>query len=377
MTIGALVDLGVPTRVVEEAIAALGLDGYRLVFGSRVHHGIVAAAFDVRVDHDQPHRTYADVRALLAKAALPRGVRDRAERVFAKLGVAESRIHRTRLDDVHFHEVGAVDALADVVGTAAALDYLGVERVLVAPLPIGRGFVDAAHGRVPLPAPATAELLRGFPIAPVAFEGELVTPTGAAIVAALAKPAPSFPRSTLERTGFGAGTKRWPDRPNVLRVALLREAQEEAAAEPLELLEANIDDASPEWIAHAVERLLAAGARDAWTTPITMKKGRAAVTLSVLAARALADALADLVFAETTAIGVRRSPVVRTELARAVVDVETPWGPVPVKVVEVRGERRGKPEIDACRRLADAHGVPVRTVAERALEAFAKGAPSG
>jgi hypothetical protein len=204
-----------------------------------------------------------------------------------------------------------------------------------------------------------------------------VTPTGAAIVAALAKPSPSFPRCILERTGFGAGTKIWPDRPNVLRVALLREPRASEEREPLELLEANLDDASPEWIAHAVERLLAAGARDAWTAPITMKKGRAAVTLSVLAPSDLAGALADLVFAETTAIGIRRTSIARTELARAIIDVETPWGSVPVKVVTVRGERRGKPEIDACRRLADAHGVPVRTVAEGALAAFAKTAPSG
>jgi pyridinium-3,5-bisthiocarboxylic acid mononucleotide nickel chelatase len=375
MTIGALVDLGVPPRIVEEAVAALGLGGYALVFGSRVHHGIVAGAFDVRVEGDQPHRTYRDVRAILDRSPLARGVRDRAERIFAKLAVAESRVHRAPLDDVHFHEVGAVDALADIVGTAAALDYLGVERVLVAPLPIGRGFVRAAHGRVPLPAPATAELLRGFPVVPVDFEGELVTPTGAAIVAALAKPVPTFPRCTLERTAFGAGTKTWPDRPNVLRVALVREAAT-ASEEHLKLLETNLDDANPEWVAHAVDRLLLAGARDAWLTPITMKKGRAAVTLSVLAPASLAQALGDLVLRETTAIGFRTSNVDRTELARTVVEVETAYGTVPLKVVSIGGTPRAKPESDDCRRLADVHGVPVRDVSEAALEAFAKRAPT-
>ena len=155
MTIGALVDLGVPTAVVSEAIASLGLDGYRLDFGSRIHHGIVATAFDVHVEGDQPHRSYRDVRDILERAPLARGVRDRAERIFGKLAIAEARVHRATLDDVHFHEVGAVDALADVVGTAACLDYLGIERVLVAPLPMGRGFISAAHGRIPLPAPAT------------------------------------------------------------------------------------------------------------------------------------------------------------------------------------------------------------------------------
>lgn len=375
MTIGALIDLGVPTRVIEEAVGALGLTGYELVFGSRVHHGIVAGAFDVRIASDQPHRTYRDVRVLLDRSSLPRGVRDRSERIFAKLAVAEARIHRAPLDDVHFHEVGAIDALADIVGTAAGLDYLGVERLLVAPLPLGRGFVRAAHGRVPLPAPATAELLRGFPVTPVDFEGELVTPTGAAIVAALAKPAPQFPRCTLERTAFGAGTKVWPDRPNVLRVALVRE-HVEATHEALQLLETNLDDANPEWVAHAVDRLLRAGARDAWLTPITMKKGRAAVTLAVLAPSSLMAALGDLVLRETTAIGYRITDVRRTELAREHVEVETAYGTVPLKVVRVAAVARAKPESDVCRALADTHGVPVRTVSEAALEAFAKTAPS-
>lgn len=370
MTIGALVDLGVPTAVVSEAIASLGLDGYRLDFGSRIHHGIVATAFDVHVEGDQPHRSYRDVRDILERAPLARGVRDRAERIFGKLAIAEARVHRATLDDVHFHEVGAVDALADVVGTAACLDYLGIERVLVAPLPMGRGFISAAHGRVPLPAPATVELLRGFPVVPVDFEGELVTPTGAAIVAALAKPSPQFPRSILERTGFGAGTKEWPDRPNVLRAILLREAVA-AKTEALALIESNIDDASPEMLAHAVDRLLAAGALDAWLAPVTMKKGRCAIVLSALAPAGLASMLGELLLAETTAIGYRTHDVLRTELAREDVVVETPFGSVPMKAVRVRGTLRAKPESDVCRRLADTHGVPVRTVSDAAMAAFA------
>lgn len=371
MTIAALIDLGVPIAVVEAAIGALGLDGYHLHFGSRIHHGIVATAFDVHVERDQPHRRYRDVRDILEKSALARGVRDRAERVFAKLAIAEARVHRSTLDDVHFHEVGAVDALADVVGTAACLDYLGIERVLVAPLPMGRGLISAAHGRIPLPAPATVELLRGFPVTPVDFEGELVTPTGAAIVAALAKPSPQFPRAILERTGFGAGTKSWPDRPNVLRAILLRE-QAAAKTEPLTLIESNLDDATPEILAHAVDRLLHAGALDAWLAPVTMKKGRPAVVLSALAPSSLAAALGELLMAETTAIGFRTSDVSRTELAREAVDVETRFGRVALKVVRIRGESRAKPESDVCRALADAHGVPVRTVVEAAMAAFTR-----
>ena len=371
MTIAALIDLGVPIAVVEAAIGALGLDGYHLHFGSRIHHGIVATAFDVHVERDQPHRRYRDVRDILEKSSLARGVRDRAERIFAKLAIAEARVHRSTLDDVHFHEVGAVDALADVVGTAACLDYLGIERVLVAPLPMGRGLISAAHGRIPLPAPATVELLRGFAVTSVDFEGELVTPTGAAIVAALAKPSPQFPRSILERTGFGAGTKSWPDRPNVLRAILLRE-QAAAKTESLTLIESNIDDASPEILAHAVERLLQAGALDAWLAPVTMKKGRPAVVLSALAPASLASGLGELLMAETTAIGFRTSDVCRTELARDVVEVETRFGRVGLKVVRIRGELRAKPESDACRALADAHGVPVRTVVDAAMAAFAR-----
>ena len=371
MVIGALVDLGVPVGIIRDAVAALGLDGYHLHFGSRIHHGIVAAAFDVHVEADQPHRTYGDVRVLLERATLARGVRDRAERIFAKLAVAESRIHRTALDDVHFHEVGAIDALADIVGTAAALDYLEIERILVAPLPMGGGFIQAAHGTIPLPAPATLELLRGFAVTPVPFDGELVTPTGAAIVAALAVPSPHFPRSVIERTGFGAGTKEWPSRPNVLRVVLLRD-QEAVSHEELVLVETNLDDASPEVLAHAADRLLQAGALDAWLSPAIMKKGRPACILSLLVHAGLAETLGELLMAETTAIGYRTSPVARTELAREMLSVETPFGPVPMKVVVVRGQRRAKPESDACRRLADEHGVAVRTVADAAAVAFVK-----
>jgi uncharacterized protein (TIGR00299 family) protein len=370
MIIAALLDLGVPRSVVKDALECLPLSGYRVEIGTRVRHGIVSASFDVHVDPGQPLRAYSDIRAMIDDSGLPPSVKDRAQRTLLRLGTAEARVHRVPIEQVHFHEVGAIDAIVDVVGSAAALDYVGAE-LLVSPLPIGRGFVRAAHGVLPLPAPATVECLMGFATFDGGLDFEFVTPTGAAIVGAHAARSSSWPAMTPLRVGWGAGRAELKDRPNVLRAVLGRAAEPERDGEVCfthAVLEANVDDATGELAAHWVETLLSVGAVDAWATPITMKKGRPALTISALAAIEKATTVTDAILRETTSLGVRRYDVVRTERPRRIDSVDTPYGSIPIKVAfGPYGPPQIKPEFDACVRASRVHGVPVREVLREAL----------
>jgi pyridinium-3,5-bisthiocarboxylic acid mononucleotide nickel chelatase len=378
MIIAALVDLGVPASAVADALAVLPLTGFHVHFGTRVRSGIVAASFEVHVDAAQPTRTYAIIRAMLEAAPLPDGVRARAQRTFHRLALAEAKVHRSPIDDVHFHEVGAVDAIVDVVGSAAALEWLGAELV-VSPLPMGRGFVKAAHGTLPLPAPATVECLAGLATFDAGIDFEFVTPTGAAIVGAHAGGWSRWPSMAPERVGWGAGTVSLADRPNVLRAVLgapatAMHAQRPDSAATHAVLESNVDDATGELAASWIDALHAAGALDAWATPITMKKGRPALTVSALAPIESADAVAHAMLRETTSLGVRRYEITRAERPRRMVEVETAYGRIPVKVAEGPfGPPQVKPEFDVCLAAARAHGVPVREVVRAALVAVRLG----
>jgi uncharacterized protein (TIGR00299 family) protein len=368
MTIAALVDLGVPRDVLAAAWSALPLSGYHVHFAHKTVSGIVATHFDVHVAETQPLRTFATIRELLAKAPLDAGVRARATHTFEHLAEAESSVHRMPRDEVHFHEVGAVDAIVDIVGASAAIEFLDAE-VVCSPLPMGRGMVKAAHGVLPLPPPAVVECLRGFPTYDAGIDAELVTPTGAAIVAANATGSSRWPSMTPGEVGWGAGTASFADRPNVLR-AVLGQRTADAVHGTHVVLEANLDDATGEIVAGAIETLLAEGALDAWAAPLTMKKGRPGVMLGVLCAAASADALATVVLRETPTLGVRRTEASRTERPRRIAVVETPYGKLPVKVAEGPfGPRQIKPEWDACAAAAHAHGVPVRVVIAAALAA--------
>jgi pyridinium-3,5-bisthiocarboxylic acid mononucleotide nickel chelatase len=373
MIIATLVDLGVPESVVAEAAAALPITGYHLHFGTRVKSGVVACAFDVHVDGAQPERTYGAIKEILAAAKLSDGVRARAEKAFLRLAEAEAKVHRAPLDDVHFHEVGAIDAIVDIVGSAAALDWIGADLV-VSPLPMGRGFVNARHGVLPLPAPATVECLRGLPTYDGGIDFEFVTPTGAAIVAANATGSARWPAISPERVGWGAGTATLQDRPNLLRAVLGAGTvtASRAHTHTHTVIEANIDDATGELVGAAIEALLEAGALDVWATPITMKKGRPALTLSALASSERADQIAHAMIRETTSLGVRRHDVARVERPRESRDVTTPFGVISVKIAGGPfGPAQVKPEFDACAAAAKAHGVPVREVIRAALAAFA------
>lgn len=373
MTIAALLDLGVPFSAVEGAVRALPLEGYRLVVAPTFAGAIGATRFDVLVERAQGERTYAAIDRLIEEAPLDPAVKALSRQIFRRLAEAESEVHRIPLDAVHFHEVGAVDAIVDIVGSAAAFVFLGA-RVIATPLPLGRGTVTCRHGVLPLPAPAALLCLRGVPTVPANIEAELVTPTGAAIVATVAEQFVEWPALVPEHVGWGAGTQQLPDRPNALRVVLgtPSEARETSPASHW-VIEANVDDMTGELVGHVIATLLREGALDAWAVPVVMKKGRPGFTLSVLAEAGQVDRLASALLRESTSIGVRKTPVTRVERPRRMVEVETPYGAIPIKISEGPfGAPSIKPEFDACARAAERHGVSVREVIGAALLAASR-----
>lgn len=374
MTVAALVDLGVPFEVVERAVAKVLPGGVSLTLEPALTGVIGGVRFQVRAEGRHPERSYAQIRELLNAADLEEDTRRRAQAIFLRLAEAEAFVHRSSLEAVSFHEVGAVDAIADIVGAAAALSHLGAELVC-APLPLGYGSVVCRHGTLPLPAPATVACLRGVPTYDAGIEAELVTPTGAAIVASQARRFERWPASSPLAIGWGAGTRVLPDRQNALRAVLSQPSLE--SAELVEsthvVLEANVDDMTGELGAHALARLLEAGALDAWAAPITMKKGRPGLILSALCRASNAAACEAVLLGETTSIGLRRYGVSRTERPRQLVDVETEFGVIAVKVAGgPYGPPQLKPEFDACVTAAERHGVPVRLVIESALAAASR-----
>lgn len=371
MTIAALADLGVAPAVFEKAWSALPLDGYRVHFAHDARSGIVGCKVDVELYGEQPSRTYRDIASMLTAAELAPDVKHLAQAIFLRLAESEAEMHRMPIEEVHFHEVGAVDAIVDVVGAAAGIAHLEAEVVL-SPLPMGHGFVRAQHGVLPLPAPATVRCLTGVPTYGVELEAELVTPTGAAIAATVARRFARWPRLVPEHVGFGVGTKRFADRPNLLRVVLGTPDAVHDDDLTHVVVEANVDDMTGELAGHAIARLLDAGALDAWAIPTTTKKGRPALTICALGPRERGDHLAGLLMQETTTIGVRFQPVSRRVRPRETVDVDTAYGVVPVKVSGgPYGPAQVKPEFDRCATLAANAGVPVREVIRAALAAYA------
>jgi hypothetical protein len=371
MTVAALVDLGVPFDVVEAAVRAVLPSGVSLSLAGAATGVIGGVRFIVEPQGAHPERGYAEIEQLLEAAALDADTRRRARAIFRRLAEAEAFVHRSPLESVSFHEVGAVDAIADIVGAAAALAYLGAELVC-SPLPMGHGTVLCRHGLLPLPAPATVACLKGVPTYQAGVEAELVTPTGAAIVASQATRFERWPALVPLAIGWGAGTRVLPDRLNALRVVLGEPAVAAAAGDETShlVLEVNVDDMTGELTGHAIAKLLEAGALDAWAAPITMKKGRPGLLLSALCAAANVSVVEMVMLRETSSIGLRRYGVARTERPREIVQVETAFGQLPVKVARgPYGPPQLKPEFDACARAAAAHGVPVRTVLAAALAA--------
>ena len=365
MTVAALLDLGVPLEHLQAELAKLPLPphSYALAVSRTERRHVAALKFDVTVNDHHTHRHYAGIDDMIAGSGLPEPVKERARAIFRRLAEAEALVHGVAIEEVHFHEVGAVDSIVDIVGTAICLDYLGVEEVYASALPLGGGFVGTAHGRLPVPAPATAELLKGLAVHGECGPGERVTPTGAAILAAMANGIGPRPAMQLIKVGSGAGNKDFDDCPNILRAFLGRVESEQKEVNEVEVVECNIDDSTPELLGYAMERLLEEGALDVFFTPIQMKKNRPATQLSFLCRPEQLEILARLVLSETSTIGLRHYPVRRITLERRIEERETTFGPMRFKLVFDNGRLlRVAPEYEECRRVARERGIALQDV---------------
>jgi pyridinium-3,5-bisthiocarboxylic acid mononucleotide nickel chelatase len=359
MTVAALLELGLPLETLRAGLALLPFSGYTLESSPVQRHGIAGTSFRVQLSEaDQPHRHYSGIAAMIEAAPLRARVKELAGRIFLRLAQAEAEVHGVALERVHFHEVGAVDSIVDIVGVALGLDYLGVDQVYASGLPFGRGFVQTAHGLLPVPAPATALLMKGIPLTGDIGAGERVTPTGAAIVAALAQGFGPPPPMRVQRIGYGAGEKDFPELPNLLRLVLgEREAAAgHAGAQEVLVVETQVDDMNPELLGFLMERLLGAGALDVAFSALQMKKNRPGTLVSVLAEPGDLDRLSEIILAESSAIGLRYHPSRRITLARRIEERATSLGPVKVKVL---GSGRVAPEFEECRRIALERGLPL------------------
>ena len=442
MFLGALIDAGVPARLLEETVASLNV-GARLEISRVDRSGITATKVDVIVGgekdmpreqfwrereikkhhehlsghthehaHDHPHthdatqqgavsidtephdhhshplghgRGLKEIRGIIAAASISDAAKQRATAIFQALGEAEAKIHNVDVDTIHFHEVGSVDAIVDIVGAAVASESLGVDEWVCSPLNVGGGTVHCAHGTFPVPAPATVELLKGAPVYSGELQFELVTPTGAAIARTLAARFASFPAMRIDKVGYGAGSRNFEKHANVLRLTIGEAVEEDAASrvstedqgaaatDVVHVIEANLDDATPQLLGYVQERLMAAGALDVFCSPIQMKKNRPGTLLSVLARPANEQNLVDILFAESTTLGVRIREERRRVLERRTVAVQTQWGEVRMKVAHLGDAVRNvAPEYEDCRKIAAEHHIPLKRVMEEALRIYAE-----
>ncbi len=365
MALGALVDAGADVDEIRSLCARLPVSGWDLQTDPVLRGGIAATRVNVRTEETSVVRTWSHISGLIEEARLPDRVRRRALATFSALAEAEGRLHRRPPEQVHFHEVGALDSLVDVVGTCCALELLDVDDVFASSVATGTGMVRSAHGALPNPAPAVVELLRNIPSYGLDIGVELTTPTGAALLAALGVGFGAMPPMTIARTGFGAGSREIEGRPNMTQVVIGRRARDLPAGQPVVLLEANLDDVTGEVLAHTIAALLDAGAHDAWVTPIVMKKGRPAHTISALADPALAGQVASALTTETGTLGVRGTTLERWPAARTVDEVDVAGFPVRVKV----SAGRTKVEHDDAARVAKHTGIPLREVVSLAEQA--------
>ena len=368
MIMAALVDAGAPLDALRAELAKLRLEGWRLVAREVTKGAFRATKVDVEVDRraHHEHRSLADILRILDASALAPAIREKAARIFTRLADAEARAHGTTREAVHFHDVGAVDAIVDVTGGVVALHLLGAEAVHVSALPLGGGLADGPHGKIPVPGPGTAELLRGFPVVDTGVRAELVTPTGAAILTTLAASAGRMPAMTVLAVGYGAGTMDLPGTPNVLR-CFVGETAEAGGDETVLQVETTIDDMSPQLYEPLVERLFEAGALDVFLTSVVMKRGRPGVVVTALAPHDRLDAVSRALFEESPTIGVRWSEWRRTRLEREMVTLPTAYGAIPFKVSRLGGRVvTVTPEFVEVLRIAREKSLPVREVLDQA-----------
>jgi len=423
MFLGALVDVGVSPQLLQETVAALGL-GAKLEVSRVVRSGISATKVDVWVDgekdmpreeywakqeaahshehhdhhghehehadhhshgessrtgvsapHTHQHRGLTEIRKIISAAKISESAKKTAVSIFEALGSAEAKIHDVPIESIHFHEVGAADAIVDIVCAAVGVDALGVDEFLCSSLNVGGGMVKCAHGTFPVPAPATVELLKDAPVYSANVQTELVTPTGAAIVKTLARRFSGFPEMKIEKSAYGAGSRDFPGHPNVLRIVIGEGAAAATAktqSDTISVLEANLDDLNPQVFGYVMDRLLEEGALDVFGVPVQMKKNRPGTLLSVLCKSEDADKLTQLVFSETTTLGVRRREESRATLARRWESVRTEWGEVRIKIASMNGTVTNyAPEYEDCRRIAEEHHVPLKMVMQEAAREYA------
>jgi len=363
MFLGAMLDAGLPFEELRDALHTLPLEGYRLELEREERNHLYGTRFTVRVNESgRAVRDMASIRGIIHKSGLSDEVKDKSIEIFESLAREEGNVHNCSPEEVHFHEVGAIDSIIDITGTVFGLEYSGISSLYSSSLPLGSGFVETDHGRIPLPAPATIALLKGVPVYDAGLKSEMVTPTGAALVKGLALSFGPMPPMTIEKTGYGVGSRELPDRPNLLRIIIGRE-EVAPGVETVVVLEANLDNTSPEWLGFLMERLFDEGALDVLFCPVQMKKNRPGILVQVMGRPQEKDALMDIVFRESTTLGIRFRYTQRKILDRSQMKIKSPWGGMSVKrVIRPDGSAFIMPEYDVCRKIALKSEVPLKEI---------------
>lgn len=368
MIMASLFDVGLPESALAESLSKLAIDEIDIHTEVVMRKGIRARSFAFTSPAKPEHRTFKDIASMIESSALSGPVKARSLEAFTLIADAESRIHGVPPDEVHFHEVGALDSIVDVVGAFAAIEYLGLDTVYASPLALGSGYVDCAHGRIPVPAPATLEIVRGLPVRSWQVGGELTTPTGAAILRTCTSRFGPIPGMTVEQVGYGAGSRDLDEIPNIIRLIVGETTARDS--DRVVQIETNIDDMNPEFFTHIYTDLFSLGALDVWVEHIVMKKGRPGFLLRVLADPERVPAVSDYILAETTTGGVRLLEVDRLKLPREIVEIATRFGPVKAKIFDLGSRKRCAPEYEDCLRIAKSKGIGVSEVIEEAKNAF-------
>lgn len=363
MFLGALLDAGLPFEGLEKVINSLPLDGYSIGHKKEMKNGLKATRFIVTIDENHhAHRDLSDIERIIDKGQIEDKLKERILRIFRSIAEVEGEIHNHPPEKVHFHEVGAVDSIIDIAGAVFGVDYLGIKNFSASHLPVGSGFIKSGHGTIPVPAPATLALLKGIPVYNAGIEFELVTPTGAALVKEFVNSFEGLPPMVIRNIGYGAGTRDLPDRPNLLRI-LIGDHQREGLFDTVVILEANIDDTNPEWLGYIMEKLFKEGALDVTFTPVYMKKNRPGIKVEVMGHPEDKTRLMDLLFRESTTIGMRYRYSQRKTLKREKANIDSPWGKLKAKkITGIDGSTFIQPEYESCKKIAEEHGIPLKKI---------------
>ncbi len=363
MFLGALLDAGLPFEELKHRLKTIPLDGYRLDIKREARHQIFGTRLTVRSEgKEQAPRNLEAIREIIQRGKLSSSVKDKSVEIFELIAEVEGKVHDRQPEEVHFHEVGAVDSIIDIVGTIYGIEFLEISSLFVSPIPLGSGFAETSRGRIPIPAPATIELLKGVPVFHSGIQHEMVTPTGAALVKGLASSFGPMPPMVVQNVGYGAGKRDLPDRPNLLRI-LIGDQQSEQEVETVVALETNLDDTSPEWLGYLMDRLFEAGALDVVFCPVQMKKNRPGVQIQVMGRPDQRDTLMEILFRESATLGIRFQYTQRKVMKRSTVEVDSPWGRIQVKkVMNMDGSHFFQPEYEVCRELALKNDRPLREI---------------